>query len=191
MIYRLTAPLSAMLFTSVFLLNACAPTAANRADESTSVTTPTAVASSADQAKSGGLIGDSMTSSSLDALQKGEAAAEGPLKNIYFAFDQYTLSAEAREVLKANAKWLKTNPSVRVEIEGHCDPRGTNEYNLALGAKRAQSAQDYLATLGVSADRLKTVSYGEEIPVCKEQSEDCWQKNRHARFAVDSAGPVS
>lgn len=190
MVYRLTAPLSAILFSSVFLLNGCSPTAANRADESTSVTTPGDVASSADQSKSGA-YGDSMTSSSLDALRKGEAATEGPLKNIYFEFDQYTLSAEAREVLKANAKWLKTNPSARVEIEGHCDPRGTNEYNLALGAKRAQSARDYLTTLGVTADRLKTVSYGEEIPVCKEQTEECWQRNRHARFAVDSVGPVS
>ena len=82
------------------------------------------------------------------------------------------------------AEWLKSNPSARVEIEGHCDDRGTNEYNLALGAKRAQSAREYLSTLGVAADRLSTISYGEEIPVCREQTDSCWRQNRRARFVV-------
>jgi peptidoglycan-associated lipoprotein len=93
--------------------------------------------------------------------------------------------------LRANADWLKRNPASRVEIEGHCDERGTNEYNLALGAKRAQSAKDFLATLGIGADRLSTISYGEEIPVCKEASEDCWQRNRRARFVVLPSRPAS
>lgn len=71
-----------------------------------------------------------------------------------------------------------------MEIEGHCDERGANEYNLALGAKRAQAAKDYLVTLGITAGRLSTKSYGEELPVCKEHTEECWQKNRRDRFVV-------
>ena len=80
---------------------------------------------------------------------------------------------------------------MRVEIEGHCDERGTNEYNLALGAKRAQAAKDFLATLGIGADRLSTISYGEEILVCKEASETCWQRNRRARFVILPSRPAS
>jgi peptidoglycan-associated lipoprotein len=128
---------------------------------------------------------------SLKELQTGEAPKEGPLKNIYFAFDKYDLSTEARATLKSNADWLKANPTARVEVEGHCDERGTNEYNLALGAKRAQSAKDYLASLGVVAGRLSTISYGEEVPVCREHNEECWQKNRRARFVVTTAPPGS
>jgi peptidoglycan-associated lipoprotein len=129
--------------------------------------------------------------SSLDALQRGEPAAGGPLKDIYFDFDRYDLRADARQTLKENAAWLKANPGARVQIEGHADERGTSEYNLALGAKRAQSVMDYMVTLGTTADRLSTISYGEEVPVCREQSENCWQQNRRARFAVQTARPTS
>ena len=127
--------------------------------------------------------------SSLDALREGKTPASGPLKEIYFDFDKYDLSAEARSILKANADWLRANPSVNLEIEGHCDERGTTEYNLALGAKRARSAMDYLVTLGVSASRIKTVSYGEELPSCKEKTEDCYRKNRRDRFVDRRARP--
>jgi peptidoglycan-associated lipoprotein len=122
--------------------------------------------------------------SSLDALRKGEAAAGGPMKDIPFEFDSATLSENARATLKGNADWLKANAGARVQIEGHCDERGTAEYNMALGAKRAQAAMDYLATLGVAANRMSTISYGEEIPVCKDKSEGCWAQNRRARFVV-------
>jgi peptidoglycan-associated lipoprotein len=115
--------------------------------------------------------------SSLDALREGKTAASGPLKEIYFDFDKYDLSSEARSILKANADWLRANPSVNLEIEGHCDERGTTEYNLALGAKRARSAMDYLVSLGVAPTRIKTVSYGEELPQCNEKSEDCYGKS--------------
>ena len=113
-------------------------------------------------------------------------AASDALKDIHFDFDQYSLRSDARDTLKANAAWLKQNPSATVQIEGHCDDRGTNEYNLALGAKRAQAAKDYLVSLGVPSERLSTISYGEELPVCREQNEDCWQKNRRDRFVVAS-----
>jgi peptidoglycan-associated lipoprotein len=80
---------------------------------------------------------------------------------------------------------------LRIEIEGHCDERGTSEYNLALGAKRAQAAKDYLVTLGIPADRISTISYGEEIQVCKQAIEDCWRQNRRARFVVMQSRPAS
>ncbi|MSP40367.1 MAG: peptidoglycan-associated lipoprotein Pal [Deltaproteobacteria bacterium] len=132
--------------------------------------------------------------SSLKDLQAGKAPvtpASSPLKDISFDFDRYDLSADARTLLRANADWLKSNPALRVEIEGHCDERGTNEYNLALGAKRAQAAKEYLATLGVAAERLSTTSYGEEIPVCKEANEACWKQNRRARFVAQQSRPAS
>jgi peptidoglycan-associated lipoprotein len=135
-----------------------------------------------------------LASSSLDALQKGEStatSASSPLKDIHFEFDRYEIRSDARGTLEANAKWLKENPSVQVEIEGHCDERGSNEYNMGLGAKRAKAARDYLVSLGISAQRLSTVSYGEEIPVCTEHAESCWNKNRRDRFVIASNAPTS
>ncbi len=115
------------------------------------------------------------------ALPKGEA---GKLEDIHFAFDSYELDEEARRILRDNAEWLKDNGRVRVEIEGHCDERGTVEYNLALGAKRARAAKDYLTSLGVEADRMTTISYGEELPLCREHNEGCWQQNRRVHFVI-------
>jgi peptidoglycan-associated lipoprotein len=138
--------------------------------------------------------GDSGSESSLDALQRGESTAtpaSSPLKEVYFDFDRYDLRADARETLKANWDWLKANPAAQVQIEGHCDERGTTEYNLALGSKRAQSVKDYLVTLGSAPGRLSTISYGEELPVCTEQNEGCWQKNRRVRFVVQPARPTT
>ncbi|GIW40398.1 MAG: hypothetical protein KatS3mg076_0975 [Candidatus Binatia bacterium] len=122
---------------------------------------------------------------SLEKFRTGEAlpaSDEGPLRDINFAFDSFELDEQAREILKQNAQWLKDNPRVAVEIEGHCDERGTIEYNLALGAKRARAAKEYLVTLGVEPDRLTTISYGEELPLCRESTEECWAKNRRAHF---------
>jgi len=132
--------------------------------------------------------------SSLDALRQGRSTAtppSSPVQDIYFDFDSFDLRADARNTLKANAEWMKNNPSARVEVEGHCDERGTNEYNLALGAKRAQSARDYLVSLGIAANRLSTISFGEEVPVCTEKAESCWQKNRRARFVIARSRPAS
>jgi len=133
-------------------------------------------------------------SGSLDQLQRGESSAtpaSSPLKDVYFAFDSDDLDAVARETLKANAAWFRANPSATVQIEGHCDERGTNEYNMALGARRSGASKDYVVSLGISADRLSTISYGEEIPVCRESTEECWEKNRRARFVITQGGPPS
>jgi peptidoglycan-associated lipoprotein len=133
-------------------------------------------------------------SSSLDALQRGESTAtpaSSPLKDVYFDFDRYDLRADAREILKANSVWLKANPAAQVQIEGHCDERGTTEYNVALGSRRAESVKDYLVTLGASADHLSSISYGEEVPVCREQTEECWRQNRRVRFVVQPGRPTT
>ncbi|MGH7825339.1 MAG: peptidoglycan-associated lipoprotein Pal [Candidatus Binatia bacterium] len=135
-----------------------------------------------------------VSGSSLDALRTGESTAtpaSSPIKDVNFHFDSYELMSDAREVLKLNANWLKANPSVRVQIEGHCDERGTVEYNLALGAKRARTVKDYLINLGIAVDRMSDISYGEEIPVCKEPTEACWEKNRRARFVIAPVSPTS
>jgi len=172
-------------------LAACAPTATSKPDAAGGAGPAGARTSGADQKTGEGQRGNpkesDAASSSLKQLQEGKAPvtpASSPLKDVLFDFDRYDLSSDARTTLRGNAEWLKSNPSVRVEIEGHCDDRGTNEYNLALGAKRAQAAREYLSTLGVATDRLSTISYGEEIPVCKEQTESCWRQNRRARFVI-------
>ena len=132
-----------------------------------------------------GLSDQTLPGSSLGAYEAGHklpTGDQGPLKDIHFAFDSYELDEQARQILRGNADWLKDNPKVRIEIEGHCDERGTVEYNLALGAKRAKAAKDYLTTLGISADRMSTISYGEELPLCSEHTESCWAQNRRAHF---------
>jgi peptidoglycan-associated lipoprotein len=106
------------------------------------------------------------------------------LDAIYFDFDKYDLRSESRATLKKNADWLTRNPDRKVVIEGNCDERGTNEYNMALGQRRAEAAAKYLNTLGVSAGRISTISYGEDRPVCKESTEECWARNRRDDFIL-------
>lgn len=132
--------------------------------------------------------------SAMEAISRGVAAVTPPgavLKDIYYQFDSVHLEAEARDILLKNAEWLKANPTTRVEIEGHCDDVGSAEYNLALGAKRAQVAKDFLLTQGIAPDRLVTISYGKEAPACFEPTEECRVKNRRARFVMFSELPTS
>ena len=100
------------------------------------------------------------------------------LDAIYFDFDKYTIKPEGREALKRNAEWLQKNADKKVVVEGNCDERGTNEYNMALGQRRADAAAKYLLDLGIAKDRVSMVSYGEEKPICKEANEDCWSKKQ-------------
>jgi peptidoglycan-associated lipoprotein len=106
------------------------------------------------------------------------------LKDVLFDYDKYNIRDDARPVLDNVASFLRKNGTINILIEGHCDERGTNEYNLALGEKRAKAAKDYLISLGVMPARLSIITYGEEKPLCTEHTETCWQKNRRAHFVV-------
>ena len=120
---------------------------------------------------------------------KGDALVaklQGQLLDINFEFDQFILADNAREKLKNNASILSKYPDINILIEGHCDERGTEEYNLALGERRAESARQYLVTLGINASRISTVTYGEEKPLDPEHNEIAWGKNRRDQFVIVS-----
>jgi len=106
----------------------------------------------------------------------------GSLKDVYFDFDKANIRPGDAKALDASAAYLKANPNLLVLIEGHCDERGTAEYNIALGERRAKAAVNYLVAQGIDASRFSTVSYGKERPVCSEKNEACWAKNRRDRF---------
>jgi peptidoglycan-associated lipoprotein len=104
------------------------------------------------------------------------------LADVFFDFDKSAIRPDAARTLDASAEWLKANPSAVILIEGHCDERGTNEYNLALGERRAKAAHDHLVRNGVATARIVTISYGEERPACTDRNEACWQQNRRGHF---------
>lgn len=118
-------------------------------------------------------------------LQSGPAAdhrAVAGLERVHFAYNQFTLEEAARLTLEKNAVYLRNNPSLKVVIEGHCDERGSDEYNLALGERRAVAARNYLTSLGIAVERLAIISYGEEKPLVAASNEDAWAQNRRAEF---------
>jgi len=120
----------------------------------------------------------------LAGLSSAELESRGLLADIHFDYDSADLRDADKSALSQNADFLKSHDYIKVTVQGHCDDRGTVEYNLALGERRARNAYDYLVSLGVAADRLKTVSYGKEIPLCQESSESCWARNRRAHFEI-------
>jgi len=122
------------------------------------------------------------TTTARPAVQDFAAVAD--LTDVFFDFDKYDIRPNDAKTLDTNANWLKSNPNHLVLIEGHCDERGTNEYNLALGERRAKSTMNYLVSQGVQANRITIISYGEERPQCTEHTESCWAKNRRAHFLV-------
>ena len=105
--------------------------------------------------------------------------------DIFFEFDSSTISTEAEAILRAKAEWMQRNPSLSIVIEGHCDNRGTTEYNLALGERRAENVKRFMIDLGVSETRIRTISYGEERPLDRGDTEEAWRKNRRAHFEFD------
>jgi peptidoglycan-associated lipoprotein len=143
---------------------------------------PTAAASAA-AAPAEDPVEDPLLSSDLKVVNQ-ELRRRGFSPDVYFAYDESTLSDRAREQLARNADILRGAPQLVLVIEGHADERGTNEYNLALGERRANAARSYLESLGVGGDRLRTLSYGEERPVCTESTEGCWEQNRRAHMVV-------
>jgi peptidoglycan-associated lipoprotein len=118
------------------------------------------------------------------AARAAEMEAAKGLQTIHFEFDQYVLTPEAKQVLEHNANLLKAAPAVKVLIEGHCDERGSDEYNLALGQKRALATQKYLVSLGIPQYRVSIISYGEEMPLDSARNDEAWAKNRRAEFKV-------
>ncbi len=123
-----------------------------------------------------------------DSVPAYVKALQAKLEDMYFAYDKYNLSDEAKAAARNLADVLAKNSTVKVTIEGHCDERGTNEYNLALGDRRAKAAKEYLVALGIPSGRVEIISYGEEKPACSESGEACWAKNRrdHAVLAATS-----
>ena len=121
-------------------------------------------------------------STDIDQLQS--AIEQGKVKAVFFAYDKADLSPKSKKILQENARWIRQFPGARVTIEGHCDERGTEEYNLALGDQRAQKTKDYLVQLGIEAGRLQTISFGEERPFDQGHDEAAWAKNRRAHFVA-------
>lgn len=119
-----------------------------------------------------------------DETLTGTTLAAEPFETLYFDLDSYVLSQDARDALDSNAQWLLKNTAGSVRLEGNCDERGSDEYNLALGEKRAKAAKNYLVTLGIPADRLATISYGKEKPADPGHNEAAWAKNRRVDFVI-------
>jgi peptidoglycan-associated lipoprotein len=156
------------------------------APDDTSNTKATSMAATAPQAGSDSSVSAREMGGPKPGSQEDLAVNVGD--RVYFAFDKYDLSPEARAILQKQAVWLRRYPAVTVSVEGHTDERGTREYNLALGERRATSVRDYLTALGVEPSRLKTISYGKERPVALGSNEDAWSKNRRA-VTVVTGGP--
>ncbi|WP_169570053.1 peptidoglycan-associated lipoprotein Pal [Sneathiella limimaris] len=140
------------------------------------------------QASSGsGSSGSVSSSNSGTSVQPGsqEDLVLNVGDRVFFGFDMYNLTAEARSTIERQAQWLKANPSVTVSVEGHADERGTREYNLALGDRRATAVKNYLVTLGISSSRVDTISYGKERPVALGHNEEAWSQNRRGVMVVN------
>ncbi|MDE3040521.1 MAG: peptidoglycan-associated lipoprotein Pal [Nitrospirota bacterium] len=121
----------------------------------------------------------------LDEIRAEQAASSAAgLRDVLFGYDSWTISEEGRQALTRDAEWMKSNPGAQVKVEGHCDERGTADYNLVLGEKRAKAVRNYLVELGIGANRLSVVSYGKERPFCQEHAESCYQQNRRGHLAL-------
>ncbi len=154
---------------------AAAPTSS--AGSGTSVIQPEPTIAPAGNPEGG--VASSELPANLEELNKA-----GYLKDAFFDTDKADLRPDARDALAADAEWLKKHTSVKIQIEGHCDERNTEAYNLALGWRRCNAARDYLASLGVAADRISTISYGKERPFATCHDESCWWQNRRSHFVI-------
>jgi peptidoglycan-associated lipoprotein len=124
---------------------------------------------------------EAFASKSLDQLN-----GEHPLGDAYFDLDSSQIRSDSQPILQKDADWMKRWPSTKVSVEGHCDSRGSAEYNLALGNRRATAVRDYLTSLGIAGDRVQIVSKGKEQPVCSDEAESCWSQNRRGHFLITS-----
>ena len=139
-------------------------------------------------ARSGGVASVSPASAGArhraELTREEQAAVEAGLKDVFFSYDQWTLSDDARETLNHNARWLREHPGAVLKVEGHCDERGTTDYNIVLGDKRSKSARTYLTELGINPKQIGVVSYGKERPFCTERDESCYQQNRRGHVLL-------
>ena len=156
-----------------------APAAAAGRDPGTAAAAATATATDAAAGAKPLTEEEVFAGKSVDQLN-----AEKPLGDVFFDYDSATVSEEGRAALQKNADWLKRWSSVAFTVEGHCDNRGTPEYNLALGERRANAVREYLVSLGVAGTRVQAVSKGEEQPFCREDVENCWSQNRRGHFII-------
>lgn len=171
--------LTAVTLTVLLALNGCASKTVDNA-----VNSPTAATVDESQSVSSASSGTGVQSEPVSSAAAATLSTlDGKkLEMVYFDYDAFTLKPAARQALERNAAWLLANPPVKVIIEGHCDERGSDEYNLALGERRAVAVKHYLTTLGVATERLATISYGEERPAIEGQGETAWSKNRRVEF---------
>lgn len=184
--------LTLLVFACVFALSACAGPEVKKEIKAGAVEEKEPVKVEAAEEVATGVITPEkveVETPPVEAARVLEAApapppALGEIEDVFFDYNKSAVRDDLRSILEKNASILKANKSVKVVIEGHCDERGTSEYNIGLGESRAQAVKNYLVNLGVEAGRISIVSYGEEKPFCTERNEDCWQKNRRAHFVV-------
>ncbi len=177
----------AVMFTLFILFTGCQKKVTTRPEETTpppvtQQTEPVQQSKTPDEMAA--KKGESESVMSSDIKQPHEDGKEGMFADIMFDYDKYDVKESYKSELQAVAAWMTKNSSATVSVEGNCDERGTNEYNLALGDRRAKAVKDYLVSMGVLSSRIETISYGEEKPVCTEQSEECWAKNRRAHLVI-------
>jgi len=186
-----------LVWTAVLALMVAVPACKKKAPvmpddlSSSTVTTPTAPTTDVDPNARPATVDPTPDPLAGDITAANEHAySAGLLGDVYFDFDKADLTETSRSRLARNAEFLRAHPEFQLSIEGHCDERGTNEYNLALGERRAAAAKDYLVSLGVAGGRLRTVSYGEERPQCTQTDESCWSLNRRAHFLITGRANV-
>lgn len=170
------------LFLAVFLISivGCAP----KAVQTTQKTTTTQDSSLSDEEKRR-IAEEELARAERDRLLREQERLAAILKDVYFEFDSYAINSSELSKIEGVGSWMKQERGARVTIEGHCDERGTVEYNLALGQKRAEAVKDYLSKLGIETGRMRTISYGKEAPAEPGRTEDAWAKNRRAHFKLD------
>jgi peptidoglycan-associated lipoprotein len=170
-----------LLLTSASALAGCAKATTSGSDVSAPTVGGSMAGGSTDEGRAAAM---DRTHTSFARPNPKDFVEMAELRDIHFDFDRYEIRPEDAQVLDANAESLKSNPSYSLLIEGHADPRGTTEYNLALGDRRARASMAYLVSRGVRSSRISIISYGKEHPFCTESNEDCWGQNRRAHFRV-------
>jgi len=179
-----------VLLLSGFMLAGCSPKKVVQPEPQQPIVTPQEIKEKeAAGVKPGITPEEKITGQRLAKIETQEEMPKyieerSPFEDIHFDFDQYDVRPDAKPILQAIASWLLKNTSANILIEGHCDERGTDEYNLALGDRRAKATRDYLIALGVPSNRVEMLSYGEEKPLCTDSTEECLAKNRRAHFVT-------